>query len=90
MRVCDYPDWHVDVSWRRALKRGFFELSFSSSTMHMSHTFLGRTLDDDNMAVICYVGYQMLVSTFNTTDPIVLSMTNNNQVDAREIAERFM
>lgn len=57
MRVCDYPDWHVDVTWRRALKRGFFALSFASSTMHMSHTFMGRTMDDDVMAVITYVGY---------------------------------
>lgn len=32
----------------------------------------------------------MLVSTFNTTDPLVLGVSNSPQIDARENAERFM
>lgn len=41
MQMCDYPDWNVDKSWRRALKRAMFGLSFGSTFMHMSHTEVG-------------------------------------------------
>lgn len=57
MQVCDYPDWHVDVSWRRALKRAFFTLSFGSSMMHASRTSMGGTFDVDMDTVVTYVGY---------------------------------
>lgn len=73
LQVCDYPDWHVDVSWRRALKRAFFALSFTSSLMHASHTSVGHRFDIDTMAVIIYIGYQISVSVFHSNDPLVLS-----------------
>lgn len=85
--MCDYPDWHVDVSWRRALKRALFGLQFGSTGMHMTHTEWGQTFDDDLMAVVTYVGYQALVSQLNITDPNVLGLTNEPQMDARDAAE---
>lgn len=57
MEVCDYPDWHVDISWRRALKRAMFTLSFGSSFMHGSRTRVGEHFDTDSMGVATYVAY---------------------------------
>lgn len=57
MQVCDFPEWHVDVSWRRALKRAFFALSFGSSFMHASHTHVGHTFDVDSVGVLTYIAY---------------------------------
>ena len=73
IKICNYPDWHVDVSWRRALKRAFFVQSFGSSLMHMTHTELGHTLDNDMMAVITGIGYQALASQFDVKSAAVLS-----------------
>ena len=88
MSVCNYPDWHVDVSWRRALKRAFFTLSFGSTTMHMTHTELGHMFDNDMMAVANYVSYQTLASRFNVTSAAVLSV-DKNLSDAREIVQKY-
>lgn len=57
MEVCDYTDWHVDISWRRALKRAMFTLSFGSSFMHGSRTRVGEHFDTDSMGVATYVAY---------------------------------
>jgi hypothetical protein len=91
MAVCDYPDWQVtDQTWSRALKRALFGLQFGSSAMHMAHTDWGRTFDDDFMAVTTYVGYQTLVANLNISDPIVLYLTDEPQMDARDVAERML
>lgn len=89
MQVCDYPDWNVDTTWRRALKRALFGLQFGSTGMHMTHTEWGQTFDDDLMAVVTYVGYQGLVSQLNITDPQVLSLSYDPQMDAREAADKI-
>ena len=56
--------------------------------MHMTHTELGHTFDNDMMAVATYAGYQTLVSHLNVTSAAVLSV-NKNLSDAREIVEKF-
>jgi hypothetical protein len=90
VQVCDYPDWQVeDVTWRRALKRALFSLQFGSTGMHMTHTEWGQTFDDDLMAVVTYVGYQVLSTRLNTTDPMVIGLSEDPQWDARNVSELF-
>lgn len=57
--------------------------------MHASHTHLGALYDTNLMAVVFYVGYQSIVSKFNTDDNVLLYLSHESQMDAREVANKI-
>ena len=89
MGVCDHPDWAADVSYRRALKQALMTLGSGSGFMHASHTDLGGLYDCNMMSVVAYVAYQSFISKLDTQDPILLGLSEEPQLDSREVAERI-
>ena len=61
MRICDYSNWHVPERTVRSLKRAFALLAFGSAFMHASDTRVGHQFDVKSIALIVYVGHQMMV-----------------------------
>ena len=89
MGICDYPDWAADVTYRRALKQALMTLGSGSGFMHASHTRLGGLYDCNMMSVVAYVAYQSLISKLGTTDNILVGLSEEPQLDSREVADRI-
>lgn len=70
-RICDYPNFSIDESYRKAIKQSFVTLSMGSSFWHGSHTNLGVTYDNNMIAVISYIAHQMSISSFNSSSAIL-------------------
>jgi len=80
-RICDYPLWTLNEEYIKEFKRGFLILTMGSAMWHGSHTYLGYQFDNTMIAVIAYTGYQGMISTLDTNNPILrdLSDTPRNQ-----------
>ena len=61
-RICDYPDFSVDVPTQGAFKKSFTTLAMGSAFWHGSHTYDGYSFDNNMIAVISYVAHQASVS----------------------------
>lgn len=86
LRLCNYPNWKMDVSYRKALKDGFATLAWSSAFMHASHTGTGDTYDSGMIATIVYAPYQAIMEKINANDKL-RSLGHENPMDARDILE---
>jgi len=53
-KVCDYPDWNVDDTTVRDIKRMFSALTLGSAAMHGSHTYVGVQFDLNLIAFIAF------------------------------------
>ena len=87
--LCDHEDWAADDSYKRALVQGMMMLGSGGAFMHGSHTKLGDIYDADMKALVSYTAYQSFISKLNTNDPILLGMSEEPQLDSREVAERI-
>jgi len=68
IRLCEYPDWNMDVTHRRALKQSFMTLTTGSSLMHMAHTWEGERYDNSMIGIIVYVAYQAIMEKVKADD----------------------
>jgi len=94
VKVCDYPDWSeasVANGYVRHLKQAFATHASGSAFFHASLTHVGNEFDVDMIAVVAYLGHQMLVQGLKTNSSIIheISLTPRNQ-SSFEVMEGIM
>lgn len=58
-KICDYPNWSIDVESRRSMKRLLATLSAQSAFFHGSLTRVGGDYDVQAIALISFLGHHM-------------------------------
>lgn len=86
LRMCEYPDWKMDISYRKALKDGLATLGFSSLFYHASHTNVGSWYDSGLIALIINAPFQAIMEKIKASDRMK-SLGNSNPEDARDIVK---
>lgn len=70
-RLCDYDNWHLPETYRKALKQSFVSLATGSGYMHGSHTSVGGRYDNNMIGVIVYVSYQAIMDRMGASSNIL-------------------
>ena len=86
-RICDYPDWSIETDQIKALKRSYATLALGSAFWHGSYTYVGYSFDENLIAVVSYVGYQIMVQKLNSTSPIVNGLSDQPRMPGTEVIE---
>ena len=86
-RICDYPDWSIGADQIKALKRSYATLALGSAFWHGSYTYVGYSFDENLIAVVSYVGYQIMVENLNSTSPIINGLSNQTRASGAEVID---
>jgi len=79
-RICDYPEWSIQTDQIKALKRSYATLALGSAFWHGSYTYVGYSFDDNLIAVVSYVGYQIMVENLKSNSTIINGLSNSTRI----------
>lgn len=58
-KICDYPNWSIDTTTQRSMKRLLATLSAQSAFFHGSLTVVGDDYDLQAISLISFLGHHM-------------------------------